>query len=121
MLAILLLHACAKTHSSETLLSKPSSQTQLQQYTPKPKTTVKPNQKIIYHTVSKGETLASIAKRYGYTEAEIAASNGIYPPYTITPGQTLVIIRSPIILHGYNYDAIPVKIPPPPKAEQLND
>ncbi len=136
MLAIMLLHACAKTHHSETLLSTPpikqSSQfktspvkTELplpeSTYQKKPKPQPKPQLDIeIYHTVSEGETLADIAKRYGYTEKEIGASNGIFPPYTIIPGETLVIpSRSPIILRGYNYEAIPVVIPPPPKPEQL--
>jgi LysM repeat protein len=74
----------------------------------------------IYYTVLKGETLADIAKRYGYTEKEIGASNGIYPPYKIFPGETLVIpSNSPIILRGYNYEAIPIVIPRPPKGKRL--
>jgi len=121
----MLLHACAKNHHSETLPSrlpiKQSSQIHASQKKPKqtPKQTPKPD-KEISHTVSKGETLANIAKRYGYTETELARSNGISPPYTISPGETL-IIPGPIKLHGYNYEAIPVIIPPPPKPEQLND
>lgn len=140
MLIIMLLHACARTHQTETLLYtqpiKQSSQfktspVKTEQPLPKKSTDQKKPKQLkqtpqldreIYHTVSEGETLADIAKRYGYTETEIAASNGIYPPYTINPGETLVIpSRSPIILRGYNYEAIPVVIPPPPKPEQLEN
>ncbi len=119
ILTILLLHACAKTHHSETLSSpiKQPSQIHVSQKTPKQ--TPKPDREIS-HTVLKGETLASIAKRYGYTETELARSNGIVPPYTILPGEIL-IIPGPIKLHGYNYEAIPVIIPPPPKPEPLNN
>ena len=117
ILTILLLHACAKTHHSETLLSSTPAIKQSFQKKQKPK----PKQDI-YHTVLKGETLAEIANSYGYTEKELGASNGISPPYTIIPGETLVIPSgNPIKLHGYNYEAIPVIIPPPPKPEQLND
>jgi len=120
MLAIMLLHACAKTHYSETLsytsaIKQPSVFNTEQN---QPKATL---DREIYHTVSKGETLAKIAKHYGYTETEIAASNGISPPYTITPGETIVIpSRNSIILRGRNYEALPVIIPPPPKPEQLD-
>lgn len=44
-----------------------------------------------YHVVQRGETLYSISKRYGVDYRYIADRNGISPPYTIRPGQRLVI------------------------------
>jgi lipoprotein NlpD len=44
------------------------------------------------HTVRRGETLFSIAARYDVTVRDICAWNGIAPPYTIVPGQTLRLV-----------------------------
>ena len=41
------------------------------------------------HTVSKGDTLFSIAWRYGYDYKAVAAWNRIKPPYVIYPGQVI--------------------------------
>jgi lipoprotein NlpD len=41
------------------------------------------------HVVARGETLYSIARRYGLTVRELAAWNGIAPPYMVYPGQRL--------------------------------
>ena len=41
------------------------------------------------HTVSKGETLYSIAWRYGYDYRSLAAWNRIESPFTIYPGQVI--------------------------------
>ena len=43
------------------------------------------------YTVQKGDTLSSIASRYGTTYQKIAADNGISNPNLIYPGQVLVI------------------------------
>lgn len=43
------------------------------------------------HRVLAGETLFSIAQRYGVSAAAIAEENGIEPPYTIYPNQELMI------------------------------
>jgi predicted RNase H-like nuclease (RuvC/YqgF family) len=43
------------------------------------------------HTVERGETLASIAAKYGVTVADIVAANGISNPNVIAVGQELVI------------------------------
>ncbi|MBN1660612.1 MAG: LysM peptidoglycan-binding domain-containing protein [Anaerolineae bacterium] len=43
------------------------------------------------HVVSRGETLSSIAARYGTTAAAIAAANGLANPNTIYAGQRLQI------------------------------
>lgn len=47
-----------------------------------------------YYRVRRGETLYSIAWRFGYDHRRMAAWNGIRPPYTIYPGQ-LIRIRPP--------------------------
>lgn len=48
-----------------------------------------PSRKLQSHRVSHGETLYSIAWRYGLDHRRLAAANGISPPYTIYPDQTL--------------------------------
>lgn len=45
-----------------------------------------------YHTVRPGDTLYSIAWRYGYDYREVAAWNRIRPPYSIYPGQRLLVV-----------------------------
>lgn len=42
-----------------------------------------------YHRVRRGDTLYTIAWRYGVDFQELAGWNGISPPYTIYPGQSL--------------------------------
>jgi LysM repeat protein len=44
-----------------------------------------------HHTVQAGENLFRIALRYGMTFDTLAAANGLNYPYTIYPGQKLVI------------------------------
>lgn len=46
-----------------------------------------------YHTVKAGESLASIAARYGQNMQELALWNGLAPPYILTPGKTLMVIQ----------------------------
>ena len=41
------------------------------------------------HRVQRGETLALIARRHGTDYQTLARLNGLQPPYTIYPGQTL--------------------------------
>lgn len=48
-----------------------------------------PSQKIDFHQVSSGETLYTIAWRYGLDVKTIAQRNGLSSPYTIYPGQKL--------------------------------
>ena len=43
------------------------------------------------YVVKAGDTLCSIARRYGKTVDALAALNGISEPYTIKVGQVLVI------------------------------
>lgn len=47
------------------------------------------------YTVKKGETLYSIAVRNGLNYHDLAALNGISPPYTIYPGQQLRFSKQP--------------------------
>lgn len=42
-----------------------------------------------YHTVKRGESLYSVAWKYGYDYQKLARINGIRPPYTIYTGQKL--------------------------------
>ncbi len=55
------------------------------------------------HIVSKGESLHSIAWRYGLNYRQLAAANGIATPYTIYPNQRLSLRQR----------AQPAKAPPP--------
>lgn len=48
-----------------------------------------PSRKLETHRVSSGETLYSIAWRYGVDYRKLAHHNGVGQPYTIYPGQTL--------------------------------
>lgn len=43
------------------------------------------------HTVDPGETLYSISRRYGYHVNQLAAWNGLVPPYSLVVGQRLRI------------------------------
>ncbi|MFC6980278.1 peptidoglycan DD-metalloendopeptidase family protein [Microbulbifer taiwanensis] len=56
-----------------------------------------PSAKIKHHTVSQGETLYSIAWRYGKDFRDLAAVNGISAPYQIYPGQRLQLAGGPAV------------------------
>ncbi len=55
-----------------------------------PAMVVKPSS--TFHTVKNGETMASIAKQYGLTTQELSLWNGIGLPYSVYPGQKLLIV-----------------------------
>lgn len=57
--------------------------------TPKPKN--KPNKNFYSHTVKKGETIYSIAKRYNLTQSELLNKNKLNINSTIYPGQKIRI------------------------------
>ena len=57
------------------------------------KITVPTNVKTVTYTVKKGDTLSKIANRYGLYYKAIAELNDIKPPYTIYPGQTIILSR----------------------------
>jgi LysM repeat protein len=54
------------------------------------------------HQVAEGETLFTIATRYGSTVEALALANGIAPPYLIYPGQSLAIAVVPGSSGSYN-------------------
>jgi membrane-bound lytic murein transglycosylase D len=47
------------------------------------------------HVIERGDTLGTIARRYGSTPETIAAANGVRNPRSLRVGQTLVIPRPP--------------------------
>lgn len=49
------------------------------------------NNKVIYYTVQSGDTLSSIATRYGVTVENLASINGLSNPNLIYPGEVLKI------------------------------
>ena len=49
-----------------------------------------------HYVVSRGDTLFSIAWRYGFDVKRLANANRIAPPYTIFPGQTLQLKESAV-------------------------
>jgi len=48
------------------------------------------------YTVTRGDTLFSVAFRYGWDYKALARANGISHPYTIYPGQTLNVSRTTV-------------------------
>jgi LysM repeat protein len=48
---------------------------------------------ILYHTVRRGETVASISRRYGVSMQALVAANGLVNPNHVYVGQVLVIPR----------------------------
>ena len=50
------------------------------------------------YVVNSGDTLYAISRLMGLTVPEVAAMNGLKPPYVIHPGQKLVVIRGSWIL-----------------------
>lgn len=77
------------------------------------------------HQVQRGETLYSIAWRYGWDYRALARANRIPAPYTIYPGQTIVFSGGPAKSTtparpaapkpAGGATSAPVKSPPPPK------
>jgi len=63
-------------------------------YAPVTDTRQPPPNKVSYHTVSRGETLYSIAWRYNLDYRKLAAANGIPSNFTIYPGQKLHLVES---------------------------
>ncbi|GAA5315606.1 MAG: peptidoglycan DD-metalloendopeptidase family protein [Candidatus Pelagadaptatus aseana] len=71
--ALLLLTACASPNPSAPVSDRAGP----------------PSQKLNQHVVARGETLFSIAWRYGHDYKTLARNNGIAKPYTIYPGQLI--------------------------------
>ncbi len=80
------------------------------------------------YTVQRGDTLYSIAFRFGWDWKDLAARNGIRAPYTIMPGQTIrfsnasrsiAVAKAPVVTPIKRPVAVtPVKSVPAPKQEQ---
>ncbi|MDP8255610.1 MAG: LysM peptidoglycan-binding domain-containing protein [Candidatus Alcyoniella australis] len=49
---------------------------------------------IVTHVVRKGDTLFSITKRYNVSISELCSANRITPETPLSPGQTLIVVRS---------------------------
>ena len=64
--------------------------------------------RVTRHTVSRGDTLYSIAWRHGHDYKNLAAWNRIKPPFTIYPGQVIWLIPT----------RKPGAVPPPAVAKQ---
>jgi LysM repeat protein len=69
--------------------SAPPTATPLPTATSQPFTPIPPAPIMGRHVVSKDETLFCIARAYGVLPAAIAQANGLFPPFTVLPGQTL--------------------------------
>lgn len=74
-----------------------------------------PANKIDHHIVSGGETLYSIAWRYGLDHRKLASANGVRAPYTIHAGQRLILDLStkPVANPDTELSARPKTAPPP--------
>lgn len=93
LLLSLLLHACAPPTPAPVISREAGSQRQYSSYAPKityaaPKTT-RPG----YYRIKRGDTIYSIAWRYGFDYREFASWNNIGYPYRIHAGQYLSIQR----------------------------
>lgn len=93
----LFLYACASHPAPTSSLSQP------------------PSIRIKLHTVSRGETLYSIAWRYGKDYRELAAINGISAPYQIYPGQQLQLAGRALVAAPTTPPTVARKRPPAPK------
>ncbi len=74
-----------------------------------------------YHTVQSGETLDGIAKLHGVDYQTVAALNNIPPPYTVHPGQSILISGSNLTEIKINggTESLPVELPPRAKSQML--
>ncbi len=77
--AVVLMSACASTAPPPPKASPP-------------KGTASRSADVTYHTVRKGDTLYSIAWRYGVDYRRVAYWNGIAEPFTIYPGQRIRLL-----------------------------
>ncbi|MFA5494957.1 MAG: peptidoglycan DD-metalloendopeptidase family protein, partial [Porticoccaceae bacterium] len=55
-----------------------------------------PSTRIVHHVVSRGDTLHTIAWRYEIDHQQLAALNGLQPPYRLQPGQRLLLGDAPV-------------------------
>ena len=53
-----------------------------------------------YHVVKKGDSIASISRKYGMDKRELIRTNGIESPYRIVKGQRLIVRPRPTSKHS---------------------
>jgi murein DD-endopeptidase MepM/ murein hydrolase activator NlpD len=63
------------------------------------------------YVVQEGDTLSSLAQRYGISESTLVAVNHLPPPYTVRPGQSLSI---PSTTEASNLPGMTASAVPPP-------
>ena len=68
------------------------------------------------YLVQRGDTLYSIAWRHNWDHHELAAANGIKPPYQIYPGQIIYLNKRP---PAHKPAPPPAPSPPPPAPPKL--
>ncbi|MGY6555029.1 MAG: peptidoglycan DD-metalloendopeptidase family protein [Wenzhouxiangella sp.] len=71
------------------------------------------------YTVQRGDTLYSIAFRYGLDWRDVAGWNRIFEPFVIRPGQDLRLIPPPTVAQAVSPAAPVDRQPPPPVSEPL--
>ncbi len=70
-----------------------------------------------YHVVLKGDTLYSIAWRYGIDHRRLADWNGVPYPYTIYPGQRLLVVKPRVVATAPSQPAAKSVTPSPVKTQ----
>ena len=100
--------------SQQPALAQTQTQQQVQQADSNSETATTTRDEIKYHKVKKGETLASIARRYGVTEGSIQRVNGMGSRKSVKRGQTLKIVTGQII------EETPAKTPEQSVVELVN-
>jgi LysM repeat protein len=73
---------------------------------PTPETSPTPAPEVFYYTVENGDTLQSIAERFGTTPEEIARLNNLDPAQPLVPGTVLAIPVPPGNTNAAAIDAV---------------
>jgi lipoprotein NlpD len=120
LLLSLLLHACAPPTPAPVISREVGSQAQYSSYAPRttfsPPSTTRPG----YYRIKRGDTIYSIAWRYGFDYREFASWNNIRYPYRIHAGQYLSIQRPVTNQPAKSYTSIkPAKKSKPRVAKAL--
>lgn len=117
VLALVLLASCSHAPTTRAPVSDRAPTAQAVKPTPKPPAkesavaTKEADWRPRTHTVQQGETLYGIALEYGQDYRDLAAWNGIAPPYVIRVGQVLRLTPP----EGEETRALPPAVPAEPK------